>query len=96
MDHRPVWGLPGQELGLCKHVHCNPKQGRVLKPTNATTRMIEHKTRSSLIYHSTCFLMGEHTNLMGEQYVREHFDYSENKKNFWRSDIDNKMLWQIV
>ena len=28
------------------------------------------------------FLIGEHTNLRGEQYIREHFDLSENKKFF--------------
>ena len=56
--HRPVWGLPGQELGLCKHTHCNPPQGRVSMPTNATTRMIEHKIRSSLIYGRTYKLNG--------------------------------------
>ena len=74
VDHRPVWGLPGQELSLCKHVHGNPKKGRVLKPTDATSRIIVDEIRSSLICHSICILMGEHTNLMGEQYIGEHFD----------------------
>ena len=68
-----VWGLPGQELGLCKHVHCNRKVGRVVKPTNVTTKMIVDKIwwfGMSL----DLILIGEHANLMGEQYVREHFD----------------------
>ena len=26
--HSAIWGLPGQELGLCKHVHFDPKQGK--------------------------------------------------------------------
>ena len=50
--------------------------------TNATTIMIVDKIWSSFICHSTCYLIGEHTNLMGEQYIREHFDYSEHKNFF--------------
>ena len=72
--------LPGRELGLCKRVYSNPKQGKEINPTNATARMIVHKIRSSFICHS--LLMGEHTNLMGEQYIIKHFNQSENKTFF--------------
>ena len=90
VDRRPVLGLPGQELGLFKHVHCNPKQGGVVKPTNVTTRMIVDKILSSLICHSTCFLIGKHTNLMGEQYIREHCLI---KKNFRHSALLEIVLY---
>ena len=102
VDRRPVFGLPGQELGLFKHVHCNPKQGRVVKPTNATTRIIVDKILSSLICHSTCFLIGKHTNLMGEQYIREHWLIKKSLgtlrclKLFSISGFDTVRLWWNV
>ena len=39
------------------------------------------------------FSIGEHTNLLGEQYIREHFDQSENKKFF---GDQNCSLYQVL